>query len=216
MPALLSPAADRAAPGQQGDAVQPLIHTVQPLIHPDGSRPNRQGCSESVSNPDPRQGQTTEEAQVVTAARAHARLEADYVHTRSVHGVTARSDGAISYFLPIAHAPPGVVVELSILSTLRGVRSSCTTTFIPAEVTKMLKVTLRGPRPRTFEVRIAKLPRHKSTYKSASSVAPPTSKAHGVHTTTTTVPPTTTTTTVPPPTTTAVPAAPLSAGTASS
>jgi hypothetical protein len=89
------------------------------------------GCSVSVSNPHPIQGQTAETATIVTTAGAQVRLEADYARTRSVHSGLADSSGAIAFPLPIDHAQLGVTVRVVATATLRGVQRSCQTSFTP-------------------------------------------------------------------------------------
>jgi hypothetical protein len=87
-------------------------------------------CTVSVSNPSPRRGQTAETVTVQTAPGAHVALDAQYSR-RSTHGGLADSGGAVTFNLPINHAPVGITVGVMATASLRGVQKSCSTSFTP-------------------------------------------------------------------------------------
>lgn len=105
----------------------PSVYLTSPLV--------LGGCTVSVSNPAPLQGQTAETVTVSTTAGAEVRLEADYLHTRSVHSGLADGSGSASFSLGIAHAEPGVTVRVTAGVSLRGVKDSCSTSFTPVAAT---------------------------------------------------------------------------------
>ncbi len=88
------------------------------------------GCTVSVSNPAPFRGQTAETVTVQTAAGAHVALDALY-NRRSTHGGLANSEGAVTFYLPINHAPVGGTVKVMATASLRGVQKTCSTSFTP-------------------------------------------------------------------------------------
>lgn len=116
--------ADPPTGGTSVGATDPsLSYVSSPLV--------LRGCSVSVSDPAPTQGQTAETATVHTTAGTSVRLEADYVKTRSVHAGIADGSGTVSFALSISHAQPGFTVRVTATASLRGAKQSCSTSFTP-------------------------------------------------------------------------------------
>ncbi len=104
--------------------------TTSPGFTP-GPAPTLTGCTVSVSNPSPVQGQTAETATVTTTPGALVSVVANYAHTRSRHGGLASSSGSISFSLPVQHAPVGVTVGVTATVSLRAQKVTCGTSFTP-------------------------------------------------------------------------------------
>ena len=96
-----------------------------------GTAPTLSGCSVSVSNPSPRQGQTAETVTVTTNPDVQVSVVAGYAHTTSRHGGVSSPAGLISFSLPVQHAPVGVAVNVTATASLRAQKVNCTTAFTP-------------------------------------------------------------------------------------
>ena len=96
-----------------------------------GAAPTLTGCSVTVSNGSPLQGQTAETVTVTSTPDVQVSVVAVYAHTRSRHGGVTNSAGVVSLGLPVAHAPVGVTVGVTATASLRGRHVTCTTSFTP-------------------------------------------------------------------------------------
>lgn len=96
-----------------------------------GSAPTLTGCSVTVSNPRPLQGQTAETVTVTTTGDVLVSVVATYAHTRSRHAEVTPATGSISFSLPVQHAPVGVTVGVTATASLRSQKVTCATSFTP-------------------------------------------------------------------------------------